>query len=59
MTEQEVEAIDRALRKVKELIVELTSQKVDIEFSIEELESIRVALTQLLPPQKRIDNLFS
>ncbi len=59
MTEQQIQVIEQSINRLRETITELTSQRTELELRISQLESVKAALTRLLPTDKRIDRLFS
>ena len=59
MTEQEQQAIERAIDDLARTIVSLRSEITETELRISTLQNTIVALTRLLPTEKRIDRLFN
>jgi len=57
--QNEISTLEQSIKQIKETQIELTHQKADLEFRIDELEKVKAWLTRLLPPEKRIDRLFS
>ncbi len=59
MTEQEQQAIERAIDDLARTIVSLRSEITETELRISTLQNTIIALTRLLPTEKRIDRLFN
>ena len=59
MTEQELRAVEQSLEQIEEAIRELTTEKTQLEMQISNLVNVKSVLTRLLPPEKRIEKLFS
>ena len=59
MSEQEQQAIERAIGDLAGTITSLRSEITERELRISTLQDTIAALTRLLPAEKRIDRLFS
>lgn len=59
MTEQQITVIEQQVKEIGEIITQLTSQRTELAYRIEELRNMKATLSRLLPAEKRIDNLFS
>ena len=56
---QQSDIIKQQVSDLAQTIVWLRQQKTELELRIEELEHVKQALTRLLPPDDRIERLFS
>ncbi len=59
MTEQEQKALEYAVNQIEVSITTLTGQRAQLDYQIEELKKIQANLVRLLPPDKRVERLFS
>lgn len=59
MNEQEIRVIEQVLTTLQELDIELARFQTELTYRREQIKNVEEKLTRLLPPEKRLERLFS